>query len=123
MNLVDSSGWLEYFIEGTNASFFAAAIEDSDHLICSSISIFEVFRMVLSNRDENAALSAIAAMQTARVIDIDTGLATMGAKFCVEYGLTPTDALVLATARSLEATLWTQKASFQQIQGVRYITK
>jgi len=27
MNVVDSSGWLEYFADGPNADFFAAAIE------------------------------------------------------------------------------------------------
>jgi len=27
MNVVDSSGWLEYFGEGKSASFFAPAIE------------------------------------------------------------------------------------------------
>lgn len=28
MNVVDSSGWLEYFADGQNAQFFAPAIED-----------------------------------------------------------------------------------------------
>lgn len=27
MNVVDSSGWLEYFADGSNADFFAPAIE------------------------------------------------------------------------------------------------
>ena len=29
MNVVDSSGWLEYFANGPNADFFALSIEDS----------------------------------------------------------------------------------------------
>jgi hypothetical protein len=33
MNVVDSSGWLEYFTEGPNASFFASAIEDAERLL------------------------------------------------------------------------------------------
>jgi len=39
MNVVDSSGWLEYFIDGTNADFFASPIEDAENLIVSK-SIF-----------------------------------------------------------------------------------
>ena len=35
MNLVDSSGWIEYFFDDSNASFFAGAIEDFEHLLVS----------------------------------------------------------------------------------------
>ena len=62
MNVVDSSAWLEYFANGPNASFFAAAIEKTDKLIVPSLSIFEVFKRVLQQRDENDALQAIALM-------------------------------------------------------------
>jgi hypothetical protein len=30
MNVVGSSGWLEYFADGPNADFFAPAVEDLD---------------------------------------------------------------------------------------------
>ena len=30
MNVVDSSGWLEYFADAPNSEFFAAAIEDAE---------------------------------------------------------------------------------------------
>jgi hypothetical protein len=33
VNVVDSSGWLEYFADGPNADFFAAAVESSDALV------------------------------------------------------------------------------------------
>jgi hypothetical protein len=42
MNLVDSSGWLEYFADGKNSDFFAPVIEDPDNLIVSTINIYEV---------------------------------------------------------------------------------
>ena len=32
MNVVDSSGWLEYFADGPNADFFAPAIEKTEEL-------------------------------------------------------------------------------------------
>ena len=47
MNVVDSSGWLEYFIEGPNARFFAHAIESTDRLIVPLNCVYEVFKGVL----------------------------------------------------------------------------
>ena len=44
MNLVDSSGWLEYLSNGANADFFAKPLESSSRLIVPSICIFEVFK-------------------------------------------------------------------------------
>ncbi len=52
MNVVDSSGWLEYFADARNADFFAAAIENTAELVVPSISIYEVFKRVLQQRDE-----------------------------------------------------------------------
>ncbi len=46
MNVVDSSGWLEYFAGGRNAAFFAPAIEDLSNLIVPTLSLFEVFKRV-----------------------------------------------------------------------------
>jgi hypothetical protein len=47
MNVVDSSGWLEYFADGPNADFFAPAIESISELVVPSVSIYEVFKRVL----------------------------------------------------------------------------
>jgi len=58
MNVVDSSGWLEYFADGPNADFFASAIENTEELVVPSISIYEVFKRVLQQRDEEVALAS-----------------------------------------------------------------
>ena len=44
MNVVDSSGWLEYFADGPNAPFFADAVEATGELIVPTISLYEVFK-------------------------------------------------------------------------------
>jgi hypothetical protein len=46
MKIVDSSGWLEYFINGKNADFFSPAIEDTENLLVSVINIYEVFKRI-----------------------------------------------------------------------------
>jgi hypothetical protein len=48
MNVVDSFGWLEYFAEEPNAEFFAPAIEATAELVVPVISLFEVFKHVIT---------------------------------------------------------------------------
>ena len=84
MNLVDSSGWLEYFAAGPNSAFFASALADGERLVVPSISILEVFRRVRAQRDEQAALIAVAAMQQGRVIDLDVEVALMAGRLGIE---------------------------------------
>lgn len=123
MNLVDSSGWLAYFADEVNAGFFAAAIEDAEHLIVPTISLYEVFKRVLQQRGEGSALQAVALMEQGQVIDLNASIALHGAKLSHELKLPMADALILATARSHQATLWTQDIDFSTIGDVRYIAK
>lgn len=123
MNVVDSSGWLEYFANGANASFFAPPIEDTGHLIVPALSVFEVFKRVLQQRDENAALQAAALMQQGRVVPLDGKLALAAAKLSVDLKLPMADSVMLATARAHQATFWTQDADFAAIPDVKYRAK
>lgn len=123
MNVVDSSGWLEYLADGANADFFAPAIEDTDALLVPSISIFEVFKRVLTQRSEDEALQASVAMQQGRVIDLDTSLALEAARLSAALKLPMADGIILATARAFSATLWTQDADFRDIADVQFIQK
>lgn len=123
MNVVDSSGWLEYFADGPNAGFFAPAIEDTKELIVPSISLYEVFKRVLQQRGENAALQAAALMQQGRLCDLTGPLALAAANLSIEESLPMADSIMLATARASGAILWTQDADFASIPDVKYIAK
>ena len=120
MNVVDSSAWLEYFANGSNATFFAGVIEQVDELVVPTLSLFEVFKRVLQQRGENDALRAVAVMQQGAVVDLDPGLALRAARISVEHRLPMADSVMFATARAYEATLWTQDADFKSLAGVRY---
>jgi predicted nucleic acid-binding protein len=122
-NVVDSSGWIEFFAGAPNASFFAAAIEDVGRLIVPSITILEVFKRVMMARGQAQALIAAAHMQQGRVVDLDQLLAVEAARLGIELKLPLADSVVLATARRYGATLWTQDADFENIAGVRFIAK
>ena len=121
MNLVDSSGWLEYFADSKNAGFFAPAILDSKNLIVPSICIFEVFKRILHQKDENYALEAVTAMQQAAVIELNLPLAIHAAKISRDLKLPMADSIILATARAYEAIIWTQDADFKDLNGVKFI--
>ena len=121
MNVVDSSGWLEFFADGPNASVFAPVIQRSSELLVPTVSLFEVFKRVLQQRGEGEALQAVALMQQGIVIDLDSTLALGAAKLSSEMKLPMADSIMLASARAFDAVLWTQDADFEGIDGVRYI--
>lgn len=123
MNLVDSCGWLEYFADEPNADFFAPSIKDTGRLIVPTICLLEVFKRVLQQRDENAALQAMAAMYQGKVVDLDASLAISAAKISVDMNLPLADGVILATALASNATVWTQDADFKNITGVKYKKK
>ena len=123
MNVVDSSGWLEYLAGGPNADFFAASIEATDELIVPTVSIYEVFKRVLQQRDESDALRAVALMQQGTVVDLDSTIAMDAARTSTSLGIPMADSLILTTARAFNAILWTQDADFAEIENVRYVSK
>lgn len=123
MNVVDSSGWLEYFGNGRNADFFAPILQDLPNLIVPTVSLYEVFKRISLDRSESEALQAIAIMQQAEVIDLDETIALTAAKLSLQYKLPMADALILSTAKTHSATLWTQDSDFDGLPDVQYIEK
>jgi predicted nucleic acid-binding protein len=123
MNVVDSSGWLEYFVNGPNAGFFAPAIVDIAKLIVPVISLYEVFKRSLQQRGEADALQAIVFMQQGLVVDLDPTLAIEAARLSANEQLPMADSIILATARLYNATLWTQGIDLARFANVQYIQK
>ena len=120
MNVVDSSGWLEFLADGPNAGFFAPAIERTTDLVVPTMSIFEVFKRVLQQRDESQALQAVALMHQGLLADLTAPLAIDAARLSRSAKLPMADSIMLATARAYGATLWTQDGDFEGMPGVRF---
>jgi toxin FitB len=123
MNIVDSSGWLEYFAEGENAGFFAPVIEDIGNLIVPVVSVYEVFKRILLVQGLGMAELRIADLYKGQQVDLTAPLALSAAQISVEYKLPMADSLMLATARAYDATLWTQDEHFKDIPGVKFVEK
>jgi predicted nucleic acid-binding protein len=123
MNVVDSSGWLEFFADGPNADFFAPAIENIPELVVPSLSMYEVFKRVLPQRGEDEALQVVGIRAQGRVVDWNMTLAINAAKLSVDLRLPMADSVMLAAARAYDATLWTRDADFQGFEGVQYVAR
>lgn len=122
-NVVDSSGWLEYLGGTPRAKLFSQAIENVDELVVPAISIYEVFKKMLNERGETAAVKAISYMRLGIVVDLTGELAPTAVLLHKQYKLPMADSLILATAQFANATVWTQDADFKNIPGVKYFAK
>jgi predicted nucleic acid-binding protein len=123
MNMVDSSGWLEYFADGPNAQFFSIPLQDTENLIVSTINIYEVFKVVLRERNEDAGLQAIALMSQGVVVDFDSELAIQAAKISITCKIPMADSIIFATTQKYSAVLYTQDEDFKGMPGVKYVVK
>lgn len=123
MNVVDSSGWIEYFINGANADSFATAVQDTENLIVPTICLYEVFKRVLLVLGDDKALKTIGQMSLGTVVDLDRNTAMRAAQISLDTKLAMADSIILATARTYNATLWTQDEHFKDLEGVQYIEK
>ena len=123
MNVIDSSGWLSYFADEPSANNFHTPIQDIKSLIVPVITIYEVFKVVLRESNENQALQAIAAMQKGATIDLTPTLAIAASQLSLQHNLPMADSIILATAKQFDAIIWTQDKDFEGIPGVNYFPK
>jgi predicted nucleic acid-binding protein len=123
MNVVDSCGWLEYFADGINAAFFAPAIQDVDQLIVPTLCLYEVFKVVKVQRGKQAALHVVSMLYSGQILPLNDELALHAAEVSLEYRLPMADSIIYASARSQDATLWTQDEHFKDLPGLKYIEK
>lgn len=123
MNVVDSSGWIEYLFERPNQRFFAAVFNDTSKLLVPTVCLIEVIRYITRAASRDAAQEAAAQMQRAIVISLDEDLAHLAARLSLKHNLPLADAIVYATSQAHKATLYTQDKDFGKLPGVRYVRK
>ena len=123
MNIVDSSGWLAYFADEPNAKHFLTPLSDSASLVVPTITIYEVFKVILRESGENEALQAVIAMQRGTVVDLSTPLAIAASKLSLEHNLPMADSIILATAQEFKAIIWTQDLDFKNLSHVKFFAK
>jgi toxin FitB len=123
MNIVDSSCWLEFFSGSDVGEKVSKVIENTEALIVPTITIFEVFKKILIELDEDKALFAVAHMKQGIVTDLDSDLAIFSAQIGKKLKLAMADSIIYATTIKLKATLYTQDQHFKDLKQVKYFEK
>jgi toxin FitB len=123
MNVVDTSGWVEYIVKGKNGPDFLPIIREIKNLIVPTIVIYEVFKRVTMLIGVETALVVSGVMSEGYEAGLDRAIAINAAQISIDKRLSMADSLILATAQAYNATLWTQDAHFKDFDGVRYIEK
>ena len=123
MNIVDSSGWLAYFADEPNAKHFLTPLSDSASLVVPTVTIYEVFKVILRESSEDEALQAVVAMQKGTVADLSAPLAIAASKLSLEHDLPMADSIILATAQEFKAIIWTQDLDFKSLSNVKYFPR
>jgi len=123
MNLVDSSGWLEYFSDGPNAAAFESVLINTESLVVPTICLYEVFKVVLRERGENEALQAVALMRQGNIVELTAEIALLAARTSLDFRIPMADSIILATGRLHGAVIWTQDTDFKNIKGVKYVAR
>ena len=123
MNVVDSSGWIEYFVDGKNADFFEPVILAAGQLLVPVICMYEVFKRLSQERGEDEALRAIGFMSAGKEVNLDRDIAIFAAQISLEHKLAMADSILYATAQARHAMLWTQDEHFKGLPGVEYVEK
>ncbi|HON79771.1 MAG TPA: type II toxin-antitoxin system VapC family toxin [Spirochaetota bacterium] len=121
--MVDSSCWLEFFAGTATGEKVSEVIEDTASLYVPSITLYEVFKKVLIETDEDKALLAVAHMKQGMVIALDPDLAINAARIGSEYKLPMADSIIYATAKKFNCVVWTQDAHFKGLPSVKYFEK
>ncbi|OLC34989.1 MAG: hypothetical protein AUH81_10990 [Candidatus Rokubacteria bacterium 13_1_40CM_4_69_5] len=113
MILVDSSGWIEYLVNGPHARRFARYLEGREPLLISAIEVYEVYKVIRRDLSEERAIEAVSALRRATIATVDESLALEAADVSLAHGLAMADSLVYATARQHRAKLVTADADFE----------
>ena len=123
MIVIDSSGWVEFFVDGPLSDAYAGRLRNLPAILTPVIVLYEVYKRLKRDLSEDDAVVAVSAMQRTRIIPITSELALTAADLSLEHGLAMADAMILATAKLYRAELVTSDRDFEAIPGVTYLPK
>ena len=123
MKVIDSSGWLEYFIDGPLAEQYAPLLANPTEIITPTIVIYEVYKRIKRERSEQDALYATSQLRKTWVVPMTSTLALEAADLSSEHRLAKADSVVYATAVHYGATLFTSDEDFSSLRWVIYYEK
>ena len=82
MILIDSYGWLEYFLEGPLADKYAQYVEkaNEENYVTPTIVVYEVYKRIRSIQGEQSALEAYAQITRTKIVELTSQIALEAAE-------------------------------------------
>ena len=119
MIVIDSSGWIEFFLDGPKSGIYARYLQHPEKIFTPAIVVYEVYKKIKRERGEPLAKLCVAQIEKTQVVPITEAIALLAADLSLEFSLPMADSLVLATARMQQSELMTSDPDFQNIPGAR----
>ncbi len=123
MNCIDSSFWIEYFVNGSKAALIEGVVSRPAEIIVPSICLIEVGRYMARSFGEEAAGIAQQAMARSELVPLEAALAGEAVRLGLKHKLALADSIIYASARAMGATLWTLDGDFEGLPNVKYFSK
>nr|MDP2191243.1 type II toxin-antitoxin system VapC family toxin [Rhodoferax sp.] len=123
MNVVDSSGWIEFFLAGPSGPLFKPVIEQRDKLLVPVIALYEVHKILSRKMPADVVASCLNVMRLGRVLELTDRRAIAAADIALHHRLALADAVMYAMALEHKATFWTQDVDYQGLPGVNFFPK
>jgi predicted nucleic acid-binding protein len=123
MNLVDSSGWIEFFLAGANGPLFKPVIEQRDELLVPVIALYEVHKVLSRSLSAKLVTRCLDVMRLGRVLDLTDRRAIAAAEVSRKHKLAMADAAMYSMAHEFGATFWTQDVDYKGLPGVKLFAK
>lgn len=123
LHVVDSCGWLEYFLDTPLADFFEPVILDEDQLIVPVIALYEVHKRLSHLVPAELVNQCLQVMQRGKVVALDSEAALQASALAQQYNLAMADAMMYSIALQQQATFWTQDVDYQGLPDVSFQAK
>jgi uncharacterized protein len=123
MRLVDTSAWIEWLSDSPLGARLAAEMPDRAQWLVPTLVQYELSKWLTREVGDDEADRVIAFTETCIVADLNTAIALLAAELSAKHRLATADAIVYATAMAHEADVLTCDRHFQNLPGVRLISK
>lgn len=125
MILIDSHGWIEYFVDGPLAESYAPYVEkiDDKNCVTPTIVVYEVCKKIKSLKGEQNALEAFSQISRTHIIELTSAIALKAVDLSLTLKLGMADAIVLATAQEYNAQVITSDKHLKDLKNAKFISK
>ncbi len=124
MILIDSYGWLEYFLDGRLAEKYAKYVEDAneENYVTPTIVVYEVYKRIRSIQGEQSGLEAYSQINRTKVVELNSQIALEAAEISLSTNLGMADSLIVATAKAYDAQIVTSDKHLKGLKETKFIS-